>query len=463
MAALEVLPFLVALVEGEPEAASAFGSSIVLTLFIGGGFFLGFRSAVRVPVKVASIFLPLLAGLAIGTAVAFPFYFMHFDRGPFAALYEGISMLTTNGASAYTDDEPATHAESLWRAIIAWCGGLISVALTLSILTSLNSGGLQAYKSKLQLGDSGAGAARLRSTVRALVPAYFLVTLICLTLLIVSGMDPFNSLVVAMGTISTTGISHDMGNKVLGLGPQIIVLIFMVMASLHWDYFYAKLKQARNVRFMTTETKQVMIMALLGGMCLTVLPKGESDYGAWDALFLSVSALSTTGYVTDTLELDGVLLPLSISLFILAAIGGTVTGTGGGIKQLRFRVLTLLARSELRRLAHPHGVVPIKLSGVRLAKQDIESVWLLFGSFMIAMVFICIVFAVFGMHFQDAIVLAFTGLTLSGPLATSIDPTFAGFSGLADLDYLILSFVMLFGRVEMSVFMALLARTFWQR
>ena len=65
--------------------------------------------------------------------------------------------------------------------------------------------------------------------------------------------------------------------------------------------------------------------------------------------------------------------------------------------------------------------------------------------------------AILGLHFQDALTLAFTSLTLSGPLAEVIDPTFIGFGSLNTADYGVLTVLMLIGRIESSLFLALFA------
>ncbi len=91
-----------------------------------------------------------------------------------------------------------------------------------------------------------------------------------------------------------------------------------------------------------------------------------------------------------------------------------------------------------------------------------EAIWLLLGSFVLVIAIGSLALAIFGIHFQDALSMAFTAVTLSGPLMHVSDPYFGGFAGLGTVDYGILSVLMLVGRIEASIFFALFLKTLWR-
>jgi Trk-type K+ transport system membrane component len=146
----------------------------------------------------------------------------------------------------------------------------------------------------------------------------------------------------------------------------------------------------------------------------------------------------------------------------LAGIGGAAASTTGGLKQIRLGILLSLANAELKRLAHPNSIRVFKYNEEPIQLRDMEAVWLSIGGFVLTMAVGCLLLAILGIEFEYSVSLAFSALTLSGPVVFMIDPNFYGFSGLRDADYAVLSILLLIGRLEVSVIFALLAKAFWR-
>ena len=147
---------------------------------------------------------------------------------------------------------------------------------------------------------------------------------------------------------------------------------------------------------------------------------------------------------------------------LLAGTGGAVASTTGGLKQMRLLIIAKLGKAEIDRLAHPHGIHTVRYGNVAAERGDIDAVWLLLGSFVLITAIGAICLAVLGIDFQSALTLAFTAMTLSGPLISGADPVFPGYGSLTDADYVILTILMLVGRIEASLFMAILAKSLWR-
>lgn len=463
LAVAQSLPLAIAVASREPGNASGFFASMVVSSVIGGSLFLGFRSSARIKVTKLTLLLPVFGGMSLALAGGLPFFFIFPEQGLIAAIFEGMSLITTTGASAYEGAYDEMNALAFWRAFVGWTGGFLSICLALSILMALNSGGLQLHRSPLPFGDSETGYPRLKAVAQAIAPLYLLMTLLCCTALMLLGESFFVALQLAMSTISTTGIVPEGREVIDGGAVQLVLAVFMIVAVLNWDVLRAQALKTNMKHPYGTETRSLIVILVLATALLFLLVFPLDSSGLWHALFTAISAVSTTGYVPSDLKYSGSGVAAAAIIFtVLACIGGSVASSSGGLKQLRVAVLYLLTRREIDRLAHPHGVKSLKYQGFTVERRDIAAIWLLLGAFVLTLVFGSLSFAILGVDFHSAIAMAVSALTLSGPLIALIDPYFSGFSGLTDADYILLTVLMLLGRVEASIFLAMLAKSFWR-
>jgi len=461
---LQLIPLLYAIVLGEKTSFHSLFSSIVSTGLIGGSLVLGFRGVRKIRTRKLTILLPVFGITAMAFASGLPFFFMLPDQGIFAAFYDGMSLITTNGTSAYEGTVDSFRALQLWRAIAAWSGGYLAICLTLSLLSAMNVGGLQLHMSPMPFGDSEVGYARLKATAQALYPVYIVVTAACAVLLWVSGAGNFiNSCMMAMATISTAGLVSIYGDAVNNIGPQLVIAVFLLFSMANWDIHYMRFKK-RSIRFGHDIEYRTLLFMIAAATVLITLVDGSFDATfIWQAMFSAIAAISTSGISPDGLLYSTEsALPFAIVLMALAAIGGASISSTGGLRQLRAIIIYKTGRAEVERLAHPHSVAGLHYGGNKVGKKDVEAVWLLLGSFVLIMALGALALAILGLHFQDALSMSFTALTLSGPLISIADPYFGGYAGLRDVDYSVLSLLMLVGRIEASIFMALFVRVLWR-
>lgn len=463
LAVAQGLPLAIAVVSQEAVVASGFFASIVVSSVIGGSLFLGFRSSAKIKVAKLTLLLPIFGGMSLALAGGLPFFFIFPEQGLIAAIFEGTSLITTTGASAYEGAYEEMRALAFWRAFVGWTGGFLAICLTLSILMALNSGGLQLHRSPLPFGDSETGYPRLKAVAQAIAPLYLLMTLLCCAALMLLGEPFFVALQLAMSTISTSGIVPQGHSAIGGTGVQLVLAVFMIVAVLNWDVLRARALKTNMKHPHGTETRSLFVVLAIGTALLVVFAFPLDGQGLWQAIFTAISAVSTTGYVPADLKFSGSGVSAAAIIFaVLACIGGSVASSSGGLKQLRITVLYMLTRREIDRLAHPHGVKSLKYQGFSIEKRDVAAIWLLLGAFVLTLVFGSLCFAILGVDFHSAIAMAVSALTLSGPLIALLDPYFSGFSGLTDADYGVLTVLMLLGRVEASIFFAMLARSFWR-
>jgi Trk-type K+ transport system membrane component len=460
---VEIIPFFASYLYGETQATGAYTAALFFSFLIGGALFLGFRSSQQIRIPALTIGLPILGGISVAFIVGLPFFFMFPDRGLFASFYEGVSMLTTNGTSAYVGSIEGYKSLILWQALVIWVGGFIAIAYTLSILTALNSGGIQLHRSSLPFGESTDGYPRLISISKTLSSLYVLMTTLCCLVLVLSGQDIFDALILSLTTISTSGLTSYKGAMVDGMFTQLVVMVFLIVGMMNWDFLYTRIRSNEIAIIDQFEFKSIAFIITASTLILLFSFDIPAMEALWQAIFISISTLSTSGVMIegDAFK-EGHSLSVSLLIIVLAGLGGAAASTTGGLKQIRFGVLLTLANAELKRLAHPNSIRVFKYNKEPIQERDMEAVWLAVGGFVLTMAIGCLLLAVFSIEFKHSVALAFSALTLSGPVIFMIDPGFYGFSGLRDSDYAVLSFLMLIGRIEVSVIFALLAKAFWR-
>lgn len=463
LACLQLIPLIFAAINGETQALGSFTAATTLAFLLGGALFLGFRSTERVRVPRLTVFLPILGIATAALMAGLPLFFLFPDNGFLTSFYDGMSQITTNGSSAYEGSIENLSSVLLWRALTSWIGGLMAVAFALSLLMAMNSGAMQLHQSPLNLGDQKTGYQRLRTTTQSLLPIYIFATLVCFILLWLSGNTKFDAFILALSTVSTSGMVPETIIQEQGALPQLILTFFLLIGLSNWDFHHLR-SRVFSFRFKQDMELRTSLIAIVLGTVLLIVLLDVTFTDIASLLFAVTSALSTYGSMpTQITGMDASsALPVGIILMLLAAVGGAIAGTSGGIKQMRVLLIYRLGRAEVDRLAHPHGVHTVNYGEKIAEKGDINAVWLLLGSFVLIMALGVVCLAALGIHFQDALTLAFTAITLSGPLATSVDPEFAGYTSLAQVDYLILSVLMLVGRIEAPIFMALFAKALWR-
>ena len=129
LAALMALPALTALLNGDPGLAWTFAAAAVLSAFFGVGVALATRrSRLRFEKREGFLFV-ILIWITLALFGALPLHFAGFPGGGVNAFFEAISGLTTTGATVFEELEAVPPAILLWRALLQWAGGLLTVVL----------------------------------------------------------------------------------------------------------------------------------------------------------------------------------------------------------------------------------------------------------------------------------------------------------------------------------------------
>ena len=472
LAGLMIFPALTAMFEGSTQLAWTFGASGVLSGFFGGGFALATRQNGGDFGKREAFMFLVLVWLVLAFFGAIPLYFSGIPLHPIDAYFESISGLTTTGATTFVGLEAMPPAILLWRALLQWAGGFLTIVLAVSLIAHLGVGGMGAFQSALPRGEGGSLPARMLQTTRDLLWIYLLLTLVGALALWGVGMSAFEGLCHAFSGISTGGFSTR-DDSVAGFGAPLVELILMIIMligavnfTLHWAVFNGQLRVLRentDVYYLSV-TLAVLTLAFL----LVSLWRGNGDDFLSTfrvEIFTTISALTTSGFSNNPIRGPAVVTTVVPPVLIVGLIlaGGCFASTTGGIRLNRIAILFKQAQRELSRLTFPHGVGVLRLGTQRIENSIVWSVWGYFFGFFLVLVAIALALAFFEFEASTAIAAATVMISNAGPLLHAIVPEAPKFVEMSAGAKITLIIGMLAGRVELLALLSLLNPVFWNR
>jgi trk system potassium uptake protein TrkH len=405
------------------------------------------------------------------------------------AWFEMVSSFTTTGATLY--DTPGRLAPSLhlWRATVGWLGGLFILVAATAILAPMNLGGVEVMSGRAP----GRGADGLSQITRVadpaqrflrytllLFPIYLGLTLLLWLLLMVAGEVNFLALIHAMGTVSTSGIGpvEDLSALSTGLWGEALIVLFLMLAVTRRFMPGMQLALMQGPLHRDPEVRLAVFLVLLTTVVLFfrhfigAIGEEASDdtisalRALWGTFFMAVSFLTTTGYESGewaaARSWSGLPSP-GLVLLGLAIIGGGVATTAGGVKLLRVYALFRHGERELERLIHPSSIGGQGQQARRLRREGAYFAWLFFMLFALSISFGTAVLALFGLPFENALILTLAALSTTGQLADLAGASPIRYADLGGLAKAFLAMLMVVGRLETLALLALFAPSSWQR
>ena len=437
-----------------------------ITLVAGLGLVLATRTDCRRrPLTTRQAYLAAgLGWLAPCLFAALPFALGTSDLSVIDAFFEATSGITTTGSTVLSGLDHLPPGLLLWRGLLQWLGGIGIIVMALVVLPMLNIGGMQMFRIEvLSARDRAAPrAARIGST---LISVYVGLTALLAAALWAAGMSRFDAIIHAMSTIATGGFAnYDTSMAHFNNAPMdLIVFIGMILGGMPFMAFFS-LAQG-DWRRVTRDQQLHWYLGLLGlgGLAVTLWLMDARDYGLGTALrhgaFTVASVMTGTG-LTSTDYSDWTGMPVAI-LFFLTFVGGCAGSTAAGIKVFRFQLLFANALVQIRQLLRPHAVMVPSFNGKPIPKDALTSVMGFLFVYALGFATLSMLLALLGLDFVTALSAAASAISNVGPGLGQIIGPGGNFAQLPDLAKILLACGMLFGRLEMFIFLVLCVPSFW--
>jgi trk system potassium uptake protein TrkH len=411
-------------------------------------------------------FLPaFFVWLGICFLGALPYYFSGNITNLTDAVFESVSGFTTTGVTLLADIEALPRWLLFFRALSNWLGGMGIVLFTAALLPFMGAGGFQLQKADAFGAEDEKISPHFGLFARILLLLYISLTALLVLLLFFFGMDWFDAAAHAFSVMSTGGFSTRSAGIAYYNSPGLewVCVVFMFLAGFNFFLFWQLLRGKAGVVMRSSEARAYtgIILAAAIIIAIAILPQSPSFGTALrQALFHVTSLLSTCGFHSADFSqwppaAQGV-------LFFLLFIGGCSGSAAGGIKVIRYVVLSKQTWNEMKRILYPRGVFNIRLDGRSGKKDMVYGVAGFVFLYFLVLFFTALLVSSCGADVFTAINTALIcqgniGLGLKNPGAANIFPGFPAYVKWG------LSLIMIAGRLELWTVLALFTGDFWRK
>ena len=338
------------------------------------------------------------------------------------------------------------------------------LVFVLAVIPNISDRSIHLLKAEVPGPTFGKIVPKLKESSKILYIIYFALTVVEIIMLIAGGMPVFDSILTSLGTAGTGGF----GIKADSIGgysaySQWVIAIFMLIFGINFNLYYMILiRKIRDV--FKSEELWTYIGIVAAATALIAINISNLYESFWEtlrhSLFQVSSIITTTGYATQDFNLWPVFS--KTILFMLMFIGGCAGSTAGGFKVSRVVVLFKNIFREIRRLLHPRSVSTVKFEGKQMDEKTVSSVGTYLAIYIVclAATFLLISFEPFSL--ETNLSTAVTCFNNVGPGLDATGPA-SNFSCYSDFSTVVLSFSMLFGRLEIFPMLLLFSPKLWKK
>jgi len=371
------------------------------------------------------------------------------------------------------------RAVLFWRSATHFLGGLGIMVLFVALL-GLGSAGKALMRAELPGPSKEMGQTRVQHAAWTFAAIYVGLNAVLTTLLLLQGVGLFDALCHAFGTIATGGFStyNDSVGHFQSVAIEMTIVVFMAISCINFALLYFAIVLRPGKLFRDVEFRAYALILVTA--CVLAIGFGLY-YGDFDGfpeavrygVFQVTSILTNTGFGTH--DFDGWNEFGRGLLFVLMFIGGCAGSTSCSIKVIRYLILVRTLSLEVEQTYRPSVVRPLRLNGQSVDSEVVRGVIIYFVMFLVIVAAAWLLLLVFEpdatwegphgnpheklMDCASAVAATINGV---GPGLGTIGTT-QNYAHFQPTSKLLLSFLMLLGRLEILPIIVLLTPRFWGR
>ena len=381
------------------------------------------------------------------------------------AIFETVSGFTTTGSSILTSISTLPRSVLIWRSFTHWVGGMGVLVFVMAFLPLAGGQNMHIMKAESPGPEVSKFVPKVRDTALILYGIYLGLTVICVIAYLISGFDFYEALCTAFSTAGTGGFSiRDDSFASATPAQQRVATVFMLLFAVNFNSYYLILRRKFKDAF-NAEVRAFIIIVLAAMCIITVnISLHRESIGHFTSLgdeirnaaFYVASLISTTGFATVDYNIWPALSHTILMLVLL--IGACAGSTGGGLKVSRILILLKGMRNEIQKAIHPRQVKRITMDKKPVDGEVVRNV----NAFFVAYAFILII-GIFLISFNGKdmitnVTAVMTALSNVGPGLSAVGPA-NNFAHFSDFSKIVLSFLMLAGRLELFPMLILFSPT----
>lgn len=463
-AGLMLPPLFVSYYNGGPDTM-AFVWSILITAIVGFVLVRSFQAKKTMQAK-EGLTIVALGWILVSLFGSLPFILSGSIPSFVDAFFETVSGFTTTGATILTDVEVLPKGILFWRSFTHWIGGMGILVFTIALIPKLGGGSYQIFKVESPGPAPDRIVPKVSDTAKVLYMSYFTITITQVIFLLFGRMSLFDSLLHTFGTVGTGGfgIKNDSIGAYDSTYIHLVIGTFMILAGVNFSLYFSLFK-GKWRDFVKDQELRFYLGIILGAVILITLNIHTTLYqdigrSLRDAFFQVASIITTTGY--STVDFNQWPEFSQMIIFALMFMGGSAGSTAGGMKAVRILVVFKQIKREIAKLFHPRAVIPIKVGDQVISDSTVSSIFSFLGIYMLVFIAGSIFLALEGFGFETSVTATISALSNIGPGLALVGPA-ESFNIFSKAGKLLISFLMLLGRLEFFTLIALLAPTTWKK
>ncbi len=412
------------------------------------------------------------------------------------ACFEIVSGFTTTGSSIITDITAVSRSTLFWRSFSHWIGGMGILVFVLIFIPESNDGSsmhlLRAESPGPQVGKI---VSKMKVTTRILYLIYLGMTVLEVIVLMldepIAGHENdqfFFSLLTAFGCAGTGGFGVIPGSiELFHPFSQYVISIFLILFGCNFSLYYLLLigkikdvfrsEEFRSYFMITGAAVAFVFLSLVGRF--EAFPQIYTTEEAFRHSLFQVSSLITTaGYTTTDYDVWPMLAKTTL---VMVMFSGAMAGsTAGGIKVSRIVMAVKGAYINVRKLINPRYVPKVKFEGKTLEQRVINDVFAFFTLYFFILLTALFLLSFDPVNGQTVSIVSdagqyevkhgfFTNFSAALACISNVGPAFeavgpySSFALYSDFSKVILTVVMMLGRLEIFPVLILFSPKTWKK
>jgi trk system potassium uptake protein TrkH len=281
-------------------------------------------------------------------------------------------------------------------------------------------------------------------------------------------MSVYDALCHMFATVSTGGFSTR--NSSMGAFDSPFLewstTVFMITSGTSFMLLARTARGQFDMIRRNSEAKAFVLILLISSIAIAVFLPTQGGKTEWheafrDSAFQVASIMTTTGFATDDYDFWPT-FP-KVLLLVLMIIGGCSASTAGGVKLGRVVIAWKVILRGIEKEFRPRVVRMVRINGKPVDDEAVRDVLI----FLVLVALLCViavpVTAAFepNLSVQASVSSVFASLFNIGPGLGELGPT-DNYSGLHDYTKVMLSMLMIMGRLELYAILVLFSPQLWR-
>lgn len=396
---------------------------------------------------------------------ALPFVFSGAIPSYIDALFETVSGFTTTGATVLPAVEHLPRGVLLWRSFTHWVGGMGVLVFMLAILPSAGGQAIHLMRAEVPGPTKGKLVPKMRQTALILYGIYIVLTCIQVVALLLCGLPLYDSIVNSFATAGTGGFSI-LNNSIAGYAnpaAEWVIGIFMILFGINFNLFYFVL-----IGRVKDAIKSEELRVYLGIVAVAVIAISINTYHlignlgdtVRTAFFQVSSIMTTTGFATTEYNAWPVFSKTILTLLMIT--GACAGSTAGGLKLSRIIIVFKNIFREIKHMIRPRSINVVRLDGDVVPDETVRSATGYLTVYLLAIILSMVLISVDGFSMETNLTATLSCVNNIGPALGDIG-AMGNFSVFSDFSTVVLTFAMLFGRLEFVPMIVLFSPFAWKK